>query len=79
MLGKTVTDKITGFKGVVTGTVQYITGCNQVLVAPRAKDDGAHVESHWVDEQRVVVDDTVDVVKLENGKTPGFDREPPKR
>lgn len=54
-LGQTVSDVITGFKGVATGYVTYITGCNQVLVAPRMKEDGKAPESHWYDEDRLEV------------------------
>ncbi|HWA22287.1 MAG TPA: hypothetical protein VG735_07835 [Caulobacterales bacterium] len=34
IIGKTITDSITGFCGVVIGRVEYITGCNQLLVQP---------------------------------------------
>jgi hypothetical protein len=53
--GTPVEDLVTGFKGVVTGTVQYITGCNQCLVQPRVAADGAYRESMWIDEQRLKV------------------------
>jgi hypothetical protein len=78
-LGATVTDQLTGFRGVVTGFVYYISGCNQALVQPRVKSDGDFVESQWFDAQRLVVDDTVPAVTLDNGPTPGADRSPPKR
>lgn len=35
--GQTVKEKITGFQGVITGVVSYITGCNQYLVVAKAK------------------------------------------
>jgi hypothetical protein len=77
-LGSRVRDKITGFTGVVTGRVEYLTGCNQVLVAPKCKDDGALVSSEWLDEQRVDVLPDSRVV-LDNRTTPGADRPAPKR
>jgi hypothetical protein len=52
-LGATVKDKITGFKGVVTGRVEYISGCNQVLVTPSIKADGDLNDARWFDEDRV--------------------------
>ena len=71
-LGKTYKDKITGFQGVATGHCQYITGCNQVLLASRVKDDGSKGESSWFDEQRL--DDVlVPAITLDNGTTPGCD------
>ncbi|TAM96257.1 MAG: hypothetical protein EPN45_21200 [Rhizobiaceae bacterium] len=78
ILGSRVRDKITGFTGIVTGRCEYISGCNQALVAPSAKEDGTLPDSHWVDEQRLDrLDDSL--VALDNGATPGFDRAAPKR
>jgi len=78
-LGITVQDKITGFKGIVTGYVKYITGCNQALVSPQVDATGALKESHWFDEQRLVIDDKLKPITLDNGKTPGCDKPAPKR
>ncbi len=78
LLGHTVTDRITGFTGVVTGHVDYITGCSQVLVAPKTRD-GAAVASEWFGVQRVAVDHDVAPIALDNGATPGCDRAPPRR
>lgn len=77
-LGKTYTDKISGFKGVATGHVTYITGCNQVLLGPKIGKDGKIPDSQWFDEQRLEVGKEPQVI-LDNGKTPGFDKEAPKR
>lgn len=79
MLGKTVQDKITGFRGVVTGYVEYISGCNQVLIAPKTSESGDFIASQWVDVQRVVVDESVVPIILDNGNTPGSDRAAPRR
>lgn len=78
-LDQTVKDKITGFKGVVTGKTEYISGCKQVLVVPPLDKDGKPQEAQWFDEQRVAVDTTVPAVVLDNRKTPGPDREAPKQ
>lgn len=78
--GKTYRDKITGFEGIATGYCQYISGCSQVLIAPRVAPDGAMRESHWFDVQRVeVVWDDASAVNLDNSDTPGFDKAAPKR
>lgn len=77
-LGATYEDRITGFRGVATGYVQYITGCNQLLLAPRSAD-GTMKESQWVDEQRLGLDQSYPVITLNNGDTPGFDKAPPRR
>ncbi len=79
LLGTTVTDRITGFKGVVTGSVTYISGCSQALVQPAVAADGALRDSQWLDEQRLVVDATVQQVVLDNGESPGFDKPAPVR
>jgi len=77
-LGTKVKDKITGFTGIVTGYVQYLTGCNQALVQPPVAKDGTYKDSWWIDEQRLeLVDNTV--IKLDNGRNPGPDKAAPKR
>lgn len=76
-LGAMYQDVITGFKGIATGHVKYITGCNQVLLQPPAKHSGEFVAAQWFDEQRVErIDDGV--VVLDNSNTPGFDVPAPK-
>ena len=77
-LGIKVKDKITGFEGVVTGYVEYLSGCNQALVAPRVKEDGSLIDSEWIDEQRL---DRVGKtqITLDNGAHPGADTPAPKR
>jgi hypothetical protein len=54
VLGLKVRDRITGFEGMVTGRVQYITGCNQLLVQPPVKKKGGTFEeARWFDEDRM--------------------------
>ena len=50
--GDEVTEKITGFKGVITGTCFYLTGCNQYLITAKAKD-GKEPIALWYDEGRI--------------------------
>ncbi len=76
-LGATYTDRITGFKGMATGYVQYMTGCNQVLLAPKVTGEGAMRDAGWFDEQRLTRDEGVDVLVLDNSETPGFDKPAP--
>ena len=77
-LGVKVKDKITGFEGIITGFVTYISGCNQALVVPPVKKDGSLVEAQWFDEQRLIVTNA-NAIRLNNDKTPGFDTPAPKR
>lgn len=53
-----VRDKITGFKGTVTGHADYITGCDQYLVQPESKD-GDWKEGRWFDGNRLEVSEKV--------------------
>lgn len=48
-LGRKYKDKITGFEGVATGYVRYLTGCNQVLLAPAVDSTGALREAAVVE------------------------------
>ena len=76
--GRTATDKITGFTGVITGFVEYLTGCNQALLVPKSENGNKLVESQWFDVQRLEFADNAQIV-LDNTPTPGCDRAAPKR
>jgi hypothetical protein len=52
-MGQHYTDCITGFTGMATGLVSYLTGCDQVLIAPKVGEDGALKDSHWFDITRL--------------------------
>lgn len=79
ILGHTYSDLITGFSGVAIGYVQYITGCNQVLLVPRVTAEGALVESAWFDEQRLALVPETPRIVVNNGQTPGFGPQAPKK
>lgn len=76
-IGDKVRDRITGFEGVITGYVHYISGCDQVLVAPRVKEDGSAISSQWFDDDRVDIVEA-QVAKVRDGKR-GSDLEAPIR
>jgi len=79
-LGNKVEDKVSGFTGVVTGIVDYITGCRQALVAPRLDKDGKRVDSEWFDVQRLEVRVSGDALNLieRAPATPGADTPAPR-
>lgn len=77
-LGATYRDVITGFEGVATGHCEYISGCNQVLLTA-ACIDNKPADATWFDVQRLEAVPDRRVVKLDNGKTPGFDKPAPIR
>jgi hypothetical protein len=77
-LGDRVTDKVSGFGGIVTGIVDYVSGCRQALVGPQLDKDGKLPSSEWFDIQRLEVTQPGALV-LDNALTPGCDAPPPKR
>ena len=76
-LGRTVTDKITGFTGICIGFVAYLTGCNQALVAPKVVTEGKPADALWFDQQRLEIDVETPALVFDNGPTPGADLTPP--
>lgn len=61
--GDKLRDTITGFEGRCIGFTAYITGCNQVLLAPTVGDKGEFRDSHWFDEEWTAEDFAKAVVK----------------
>ena len=79
-MGINVRDTITGFAGKVTGRVEYITGCNQYLLAPKVGENGDFKEGHFFDEQRLeIVPDDPAITELDNSKARGFGEPAPKK
>jgi len=78
-LGATYRCKVTGFEGVATGHVEYITGCHQTLLQPGVDKDGNLRGCHWFDDQRLEEIVFGDRVELDNSDTPGFGPQAPKR
>lgn len=76
-LGFGAEDKITGFKGVITGFCCYLTGCNQYLLQPRIGADGKLEESRWFDEQRLDISLGMKPLKLDNSAALGADKPAP--
>ena len=86
-LGDLVHDEISGFKGVVVGRCQYLTGCNQALVQPMSQLPlDKKPEAEWFDETRLDVTHDVAVMekvarvvaRVHELEIPGFDKEAPK-
>jgi len=70
-LGDRGQDAITGFEGIVTARVEYISGCVQVCVTPGGLDEKGQIrKGEYFDIQRVHVVNAGAVV-LDNGATPG--------
>ena len=60
--GKTGKDVITGFEGVITGAVSYISGCDQFLITPKVDEKGAHRDGKWYDTSRIEIQDAETIV-----------------
>ena len=75
--GDKVSEKITGFEGIITGTCFYITGCNQYLVTGKVTEKQAEPPALWYDEGRLKLiaakEVTVESVESED---PGCDMVP---
>jgi len=52
--GKKATDKVTGFKGIITGKCFYMYGCAQYLLVGKVDKEGKN-ESNWYDEGRIKI------------------------
>lgn len=53
--GDEVEDKVTGFRGTLTGYARYLTGCDQCLVNPKTTDTSKYPDGTWLDENRLVL------------------------
>ena len=56
-LGDRVKDPISGFQGIAIGRVQWLHGCDRIIVQPEKLDkkDGKPLENHQFDEPGLVV------------------------
>jgi hypothetical protein len=51
--GDEVREKVSGFRGIITGSVYYLTGCSQYLVTAKPKDEFSEPVGLWYDEGRL--------------------------
>ncbi len=68
--GDILRDTITGFEGTAVGFAAYITGCAQLCLTPKAKNDGKYPDSTWIDVDRlemVRADDSGIVPNMRSG------------
>jgi len=54
-LGSEVEDKITGYKGILSGRTEWLFGCRRYIIQSREKKDGVPVKSLSVDEDSIKV------------------------
>ncbi len=82
-LGIEAKDKVTGFKGIIMGYAQYLTGCDQYVIQPLCDEKklGDYPDSSWFDEGRIETlkkKRTVTAKKVA-GKKKGCDYSAPKK
>jgi len=53
VLGQNAEDITTGFKGLVVGKCEYLSGCTQFAVRPKTEKGGKYPESSWIDEGKL--------------------------
>lgn len=76
-LGAEVVEKVSGFKGHVTGRAEYIAGCRQYCIMPKAKDDGSLPRAEWFDEERLeTTGNAVNVASTPTGGPTGSEHAP---
>lgn len=54
-LGQEAKDKITGFNGILTARLQYITGCDQYTLTPKKNKEGGLDDCYNFDEKRLEI------------------------
>lgn len=52
-LGDRVKDRVTGFKGIVVATTEWLNGCRRVGVQPEKLEEGKPGDLQWFDEPQV--------------------------
>jgi len=52
-LGILAKDKVSGFVGIITGKANYITGCEQYLLVPKASESNDYKTGQWFDKGRL--------------------------
>lgn len=54
-LGQEAMDKVTGFKGIILGRIEYLFGCNQYGLVPKVNKEGKIGDTNWFDEGRIEI------------------------
>ena len=76
ILGTKAKDRVTGFRGTITGHCEYLTGCDTYLLAPSVDKEGKHVDGRWYDVNRLEITDGT-VIQLDTEEDKGAMEEPP--
>lgn len=66
LLGLRVSDRVTGFSGVVTSVSFDLYGCVQAVVVPGINNEGKIGDALWFDIARLSIDSPIRVMKVPN-------------
>jgi len=55
LLGREMTDSVTGFTGIAVSKIEYLTGCTQYCLKGKVNKDGKVPEGEWFDWQKLTV------------------------
>jgi len=70
-LGLKARDKVTGFEGIITAKVKYLTGCDQYCIKPKA-ENGKVLEGYYFDEGMIeIIGDGISAKKVAGKKKGG--------
>lgn len=69
LLGKKVKCMVTGFTGIATARVEFINGCVQICVKPKAGKDGKMPDGEYIDIHQIEI--VGNGVKLNHKETGG--------
>ena len=70
-MGQQAEDIITGFKGIITGRCEHITGCDTYGLKGKVDKDGKVTDAHWIDEGQVKITGKGILPKQIQGKEKG--------
>ncbi len=77
-LGKEARDKVTGFEGIITAKVNYLYGCNQYGITPKAQD-GKTLDTNYFDEGRIeIIGNGIKPEEVRVERNGGVNRDVPK-
>lgn len=73
-LGIEASDIVTGFKGIITGRVQHLTGCNTYGLKPKVDTEGKISPDEWFDETRIRIKKNAKIVNIVSAAEDDFDK-----
>lgn len=77
-LGKEARDKVTNFKGIIIGRIDYLFGCAQYGLTPKVGEDGKTHDTQWFDEGRIeIIGNGVAPEEVQVEKRGGVNRDAP--